>query len=406
MSKIKLALIAAEFLPNWGGAGTYNVRLVKYLKDDIDIHVITPKRRIPNSSVNYEEKEILDFFDNKIHVHFIANAGDTFVYNAVFQLAVLKALPQLHKKYNFDLIHTDHPHMSDILYRLFGKLPSVTTVHTTIEHHLMGIKSSAMKFREIESSERYQLMLEVPLKIVENYYLKRCPHIITVSNWMEKELSNKHGINDIEVIHSGVETDVFKPYSGVPSDILPEIKSPIVLFTSRMTAAKGAYFLIKAMSQIISHNNNVHFVFCGSEIEQPWKAMLEAEEIAPNYYTFLGYYPYDKLPLLYARAAIYVCPSLCENLPARLLEAMSCELPVVATNIYAIPEAIIDGENGLLVPPHDENALADAILSLLDDRQLCNRLGKNARNTVVNNFEWKSLAAQIKSKYEKIVECI
>jgi len=76
MNKIKVALIAAEFLPNWGGAGTYNIRLVKHLMDEVEFHVITPRRTIPGSNITYSAEKIQSFFDHKIGLHFIANASD------------------------------------------------------------------------------------------------------------------------------------------------------------------------------------------------------------------------------------------------------------------------------------------------------------------------------------------
>ncbi len=400
---MKLALLAAEFLPNWGGAGTYNVRLVKQLMNEIDIHVITPERKVPNSNVTYSKEKILDIFDNKINLHIISEAKDTFLYNAKFQYSIYKELPKLHKKYEFDIMHTDHPHMSDILYRFRQKIPSVTTVHTLIEDHLQSIESSNTSFYEKESSEKFQILLKKPLLFTENIYLKSCRNMITVSDWMKSKLLTTYKNTNIDVVYSGVETDIFSKAQN-SSQILENIDKQIVLFSSRMTSAKGGHFLIKAMAKIIKATKDVHFIFAGSDLEQPWKSLIESNNIDSKYYTFLGYLPYEMLPILYSRATIYTSPSLQENLPARILEAMSCEKPVVATNICAIPEAISNGYNGLLVPPRDENALAEAILTLLNDENYSRTLGVNARKTVVEKFDWRKLALQIKSIYEKIVE--
>ena len=401
MPKMRLALVAAEFLPNWGGAGTYNVRLVKHLKDEVEIHVITPRRRIRGSSDSYSADELEAMFDHKVKVHYIADAADTFVYNARFQLAVRSQLHRLHQQYHFDLVHTDHPHMADILCR--AEVPKVTTVHTTIVGHLAGIRQSKLGFRQIESSERYQIMLGPFLRLTERSYLSKLGHVITVSQWMKRELEQDFHKAQVDVVYSGVESDVFLPQNGRAPSILPKVDVPIVLFTSRMTAAKGAHFLIRSMPRIIKENDKVHFAFAGSELEQPWKSMLEEQKVDPKYYSFLGYLPYEQLPSLYSRASIYVCPSLCENLPARILEAMSCEVPVVATSIYGMPEAIENDENGLLVPPGDEDALADAILRLLNDPLLRQRLGKRARRTVRDKFDWRNLAQQTKGVYERVV---
>jgi len=402
MKKIKVALIAAEFLPNWGGAGTYNIRLVKQLMNDFEIHVITPKRTIKNSKLIYSEEAVEKHFNNKIKVHFICDADDTFLYNAKFQWAVSRRFKELQRHYKFDLIHTDHPHMSDVLYK--PEVPEVLTVHTTIGWHLKGIRQSHISFVQMEPSERYQVILNIPLLAVEQFYLKKRNHIITVSNSMKKELQRKYHFQDIDVIYSGVEEDIFIPWTGKDFNILPQIKVPIVLMSSRMTAAKGAYYLIKAIPQILRENNQVHFVFAGSGLNQPWQSLLEKEGIGSKYYSFLGYLPYEQLPELYARSSIFVCPSLCENLPARVLEAMSCQVPAVATNIYGIPDAITDNQNGILVPPQDEKSLAVGIIQLLNNDSLRRKMGENARKTVMEKFTWNKIAQDTKAVYYKVVE--
>jgi glycosyltransferase involved in cell wall biosynthesis len=396
-----LALIAAEFLPNWGGAGTYNIRMVKHLMDDVEVHVIAPRRKIRNSAVTYTDDMIRAHFDNKIQIHSICDAEDTFLYNAKFQWSVSRQFGELHRRYQFDLIHTDHPHMSDILYR--APVPTVTTIHTTIGGHLKGIRQSNIRFSRMESSERYQVLLNLPLLAVERIYFRGLKHIITVSQAMKKDLAQTYHLNNVEVIYPGVETGVFVPRRREELTILPDVKVPVVLMSSRMTAAKGASYLIDAMPRILKANDQVHFVFSGSELTEPWKTMLDNNHIDPRHYTFLGYLPYDQLPALHARASIYVCPSLCENLPARVLESMSCGVPAVATNIYGIPEAVLHNQNGLLVPPQDAGALADGILRLLNDEPLRRQLGERARQTVVDRFEWSQLARQIRAVYDSVV---
>jgi glycosyltransferase involved in cell wall biosynthesis len=92
-------------------------------------------------------------------------------------------------------------------------------------------------------------------------------------------------------------------------------------------------------------------------------------------------------------ADIFALPSYVEGLPIALLEAMALGLPCVPTNVYAIPEAIRDGETGLLVERGDPRALAKAILALRDDRDLRLRLGEKGREHVLNQFDERTAAA-------------
>ena len=138
-SKMNIALLAPEFLPNWGGAGTYVIELAEYLSKNHNVHVVTLRRKIDDGTV-YSDEKILDFFDNKIHLHTISDANDTFLYNATFQYACFKNLPEICKNNEIDIIHADVPHMSDFMLRLKKSHTNViTTVHTIIEGHKEGI---------------------------------------------------------------------------------------------------------------------------------------------------------------------------------------------------------------------------------------------------------------------------
>jgi glycosyltransferase involved in cell wall biosynthesis len=400
LDKLKVALIGPDFLPNWGGIGTYNVRLTKYLMDKVEMHVIAAKRSFDGKNEKVQSKDIPESFIRN-NVHFISNSKDTFLYNASFQRAVFKELPKLDKEYHFDVIHSNHAHMGDLLYKLEAKIPSVVTVHTTLKGQIESIlQSSKLRLNDMDTSERYQILLSGFLLATERFYFKRSKNVTTVSNWMKNELEKSFHLKNIHVIYSGVEPTVFLPKCSNNS-LLPEIEKPIVLFTSSMGPRKGSLILIEAMKQVLYKNRNVHFVFAGATSYQ-MHGLLRQNMIDENFYTVLGYVPYDLLPELYSRASIFVSPSLCDNLPARILEALSCEVPVIATNIAAIPEAINDGENGLLVPAGDSEALSKSICLLLNEPDLGERMGKIGRQTVLKKFSWDKLADQTKEVYELV----
>ena len=400
---MNIAFLAPEFLPNWGGAGTYAIELVKYLSKKHDVHVITLRRKIDNEST-YSDDRILDFFDNRIHLHTISDASDTFLYNAAFQYACLKHLPRICKENSIDIVHADVPHMSDVILRMIkSNRNTVTTVHTIIEGHKQGILASGLDFWDMDASERYTLALFPMLKLTQWLYLKRSPTIITVSNWMKGLLEQNYGLKEVSVIHNGVDHRLFSPEKRNNEVRGLDTDKPIVLFSSRMTVAKGAHYLIKAIPEIIKENREVHFVFSGAGAKEPWVNILEKEGVDRSYYSFLGYLDYSELAGLYARAEVFVVPSLYENLPIRVLEAMSSETAVVATNICAIPEAIIHNENGILIPPRDSNAIVESVTRLLQDRHSSEKLAKNARKIVLEKFSWERIGRETERVYESVM---
>ena len=127
--------------------------------------------------------------------------------------------------------------------------------------------------------------------------------------------------------------------------------------------------------------------------------------------------PKEKTITLYTHAAIFVCPSVYEPFGIINLEAMACETPVVASAVGGIPEVVVDGETGLLVPtgalsasdvePADpaefSRRLAAGINRLLDDSELRQAMGRKSRARVEELFSWASIARQTADFYETLI---
>jgi len=104
------------------------------------------------------------------------------------------------------------------------------------------------------------------------------------------------------------------------------------------------------------------------------------------------------------QARAVVLPSLWENFPYALLESMACGVPVVATDVGGIPEMVLDGETGLLVPPDNPEALAEAAIRLLEDKELSTRMGKAARQHVEANFTADKILPKMLDFYELVIQ--
>ena len=404
MESIKVCLLTSEFLPNWGGVGTYCIELARALADKVELHVVTLGRK-EKGKLAYSKEDMQDFFDGKIEVHLLTTcpANDTFFYNAKMQLAAYKKLHKIAEEYDFDLVHSNFPQMPDLLLKIGRRIriPSITTIHTTIRGQKDGIMSSGLNFFKMDLSEKCTLLLYPALRLAEQLYLQESSEFITVSNWMRGILKKNYpSISKLHVIHNGVDSKRFIPENSNNPQPLDETPSPIVLFSSRLTVAKGVQYVIQAIPKILRKTKDVHFVFSGAGPKEHWIGLLRKLNIDKSFYTFLGYIDYKLLPSLYAKADIFVAPSLYENLPLRILEAMSCESAVVASNICAIPEAIKNGENGMLISTGNVDELAKVTTMLLEDDELRSRLGKNARQTVVENFCWDVIAEKTVDAYK------
>jgi len=109
------------------------------------------------------------------------------------------------------------------------------------------------------------------------------------------------------------------------------------------------------------------------------------------------------VPELLALMDMVVHPSLQEGFANAVLEAMAAGKPVVATDVGGNPEAVVQGETGLLVPPRDSRALADAIIWMLDHPDEAARFGETGRNRVADHFEISRMVRQYEELYERLV---
>jgi glycogen(starch) synthase len=396
---MRLAFLAPEFIPTVGGVGIYSVNLIRELSRDssLDIHVITPKRG------DYNEKMIESEFNNRIKVHQISRAKDTFLYNFVFQFAVLRKFNGLNNQYHFDLVHSANlVHMPDIFLKFWKQnIPNVVTAHTTITGQVKGFLKSNKNFFKMASSEKGSVLAYPIIFFLEQLYLKRTRNLITVSN----KFAGRFFSHNVYVTQNGIVADVFNyekikdPFETYPQ--LKDIKKPIILFAGRLITQKGIEVLVKVMKEL---QDKVHFVIAGSGNAAPLNRLLRKYSIEGKNYTFLGFIQNSRLPPLYKLSAIHVLPSFYENFPISLLEAMAMKCCCVAANSGAVDEIIDHKINGIIVEPGDIVSLVDNINYLLEHRYERLRLAENGYRKVMANFTSIEMAKRTKMIYNEILK--
>jgi glycosyltransferase involved in cell wall biosynthesis len=117
----------------------------------------------------------------------------------------------------------------------------------------------------------------------------------------------------------------------------------------------------------------------------------------------LGHVPWQKLADLYRRAGVFVMPSYYETFGISVIEAMAFGLPVVAANVGGLPEVVEDGVTGILVPPKDSDSLAEALVRLLRDPDLCTRMGRAGRERVRSEFTVDRIVSQTLNVYQSVI---
>jgi glycosyltransferase involved in cell wall biosynthesis len=256
-------------------------------------------------------------------------------------------------------------------------------------------------FRDLEFSEKATYLGYPILTLAERIYFSSKRNFVTVSNWMKDQLLQQfpklRGTN-IPVIHNSIDCADFTPGE--------ESTNPMtVLFTGRFIAAKGLNYLVDAIPEVIRNHPETQFLFVGTGHAAPYENRLESLGVPKKNYSFIGYLKDRKAVIdAYRRCTIFVAPTLYENLPIRILEAMACGKPVVATNVCAIPEIIRTDEEGLLVPPQSSPALVAALSSLLGSPELRSKIGKRARDRVMEDFNWATNGPKMANLYSEVGE--
>jgi glycosyltransferase involved in cell wall biosynthesis len=179
------------------------------------------------------------------------------------------------------------------------------------------------------------------------------------------------------------DLDRFVAYSDfrafLEAEPLPVPEDQVALFVGVLEPCKGVDVLLEAFARVVRELPGARLQIVG---EGPRRAELEAQArrlgLGPSL-VFRGTFPRRELPALLDAARLLVLPSRSEGLPRVIVEAMARARPVVATRVGGIPELVEHGVTGLLVPPEDPDALADALVRLLADRDLAARMGAEAR---------------------------
>ena len=191
---------------------------------------------------------------------------------------------------------------------------------------------------------------------------------------------------DVVVVHDGVNISAIDkvPAADVHATFWLPRGAPVVGNVAALLPHKGQKYLVAAAARVVRKVPDARFVIIG---EGELRHVLEQQvkHLGLERHLLLAGYRSDAMALVKS-LDVFVVSSLAEGLGTAVLEAMACRRPVVATRAGGIPETIVDGETGLLVPPHDDAALADAIVRLLEDDLLRGRLAEAGRARVATEF--------------------
>jgi alpha-maltose-1-phosphate synthase len=211
----------------------------------------------------------------------------------------------------------------------------------------------------------------------------------------------------VKVIRNGIDTNEYTPDPN--TDVLAKYGidpgRPYVIFVGRVTKQKGLPVLLRAAAGL---DPAAQLVLCAGQADTPELA-AEVDGLVKQLTTsrsgvilISGMLPKREIIQLLSHTRVFACPSVYEPLGIVNLEAMACGAAVVASDVGGIPEVVVDGETGLLVPPSDPETLADALNILVRDAALAASMGKAGRERAAADFNWTTIATQTAALYQEL----
>jgi starch synthase len=297
--------------------------------------------------------------------------------------------------------HTWYADLAGHLSALLHGIPHVVTTHSLEPHRPWKAEQLGGGYRISSWAERTAVLA--------------ADAVIAVSKGMARDVLASYPALDPERVHvvvNGIDTQEYAAVAA--TDVLErhgvDPATPYALFVGRITRQKGLVHLLKAARDLPGQ-----LVLCAGAPDTPEIAAETADLVAELQRTRQGVvWISDMLPKpdviqLLSHATCFVCPSVYEPLGIVNLEAMACGTAVVASAVGGIPEVVVDGETGVLVPYDErdpaafEAGLASAVAAALDDPARAARLGAAGRERAVAEFGWDAVARQTRDVYAHVL---
>jgi glycosyltransferase involved in cell wall biosynthesis len=231
--------------------------------------------------------------------------------------------------------------------------------------------------------------------------LRAARFVVTCTEYNANHLVNLAGeqwAGRIHRIYHGIDFNRFRSNGAANG----ASHCPVVLSIGRFVEKKGFLYLIEAARIMAARGRAFRVRLIGGGQERHALEAAIARHGLQNMIELCGPLPQEKLFALYQQAAVFVLPCIVtddgdrDGIPNVLVEAMRMRVPVVSTAISGIPELVVDGETGLLVPPRDAQALAEATCTLLDDQERAQWLVAQAARHVAERFDLHRNAAELR----------
>lgn len=226
------------------------------------------------------------------------------------------------------------------------------------------------------------------VQLLQRVVFRAADRVVVLSEHWRDCLGDDVDASKLRVLPNAVDTTAYTPeFDAAP---------PHVVFLSNLYERKGVSELVAALDELADRDLGFRATIAGDGPEADQVAALAARN---DQVTYRGYVPEAEKRDLLAAGSVFVLPSYTEGLPIALLEGMAGGNAIVSTPVGSIPE-VVDEENGILVPPGDEAALADALAELVTSPDATERMARRNRALVEAEYAWPAVATRLERLYE------
>jgi glycosyltransferase involved in cell wall biosynthesis len=293
----------------------------------------------------------------------------------------------------YDIIHDNQTMAYGILKIQRLGFPIVETIHhpVTIDRDLAV--ESATSLKDKLGFRRWFSFINMQIKVA-----RRLSYIITVSQTARQHIADTFGISKdkLRVIYNGIDTDIFSP-----SPKTNRMENRLLVVISRDTAVKGLKYMLEALATL-RQQHPLELIVIAKGTDNNTTQRLISKLGIRDYVKIIDEIDTTELVHQYRLASIVVIPSIYEGFGLPAAEAMACGAPVVSTTAGALPEVV--GDAGILVPPADVGALADAISALVISSNKRKHLSEIGRKRIVQMFNWRNTAKRTADVYAEAIE--
>jgi glycosyltransferase involved in cell wall biosynthesis len=294
----------------------------------------------------------------------------------------------LDKNLHYDIV-IDNQSISYGMLEIQKKFPLIEIIHHPITKDYKFELQSSNSFMYKLSRHRWYSFLKMQKRVAPQ--LKT---IVTPSINSLKDIASDFNVNkkNINVINNGIDIDIFIPYKEIK-------RNPTKLITtaSADVALKGLDYTLKSLASLVNDFPEISLTVIGNMKKGGHTSRLIDELDIKDRVLFKTGLSKEEIAKEYASSSIAIVSSLYEGFGYPVIEAMSCEVPLIATNVSSIPELV--GDYAELIPAENTNALSNAIRTILNDYSQYKNIASKGRQHIVNNFNW----LKITEEYENII---